>query len=325
MTINQETPYGNLMTDLIFKRVFNPDDDFTKVNVINLINDILKDELECPVVDVVSRDKEQNPTGSEASRTSVLDLHCKDCVGRLFTVEIQIKPMKHFVKRAFYYGCQVISAQGYPGKEWDYDFKPVYTIAFSWFDLFPDDRFVHHISFFDAETKSRIGGFLGFTFIELKKFAGAGTEENPLWSWAYLFKNLHKLHKLPDNLDKDKYKRLLKITQLAKLSREELEKYGRDLMSLEWDESATRMYYEEKWREAAARGEAQGLAQGMEKGLAQGMEKGLAQGMAKGEALGKVRGENNVLGILQDMNLPSEQIAEIRNRLAAMDKNPEKD
>ena len=247
MTINPETPYGNLMTDLIFKRVFNPDDEFTKVNLINLINDILKDELSAPVVDVVSRDKEQNPTGSESSRTS------------------------------------------------DYIFNPIYTIAISWFDLFPDDRFVHHISFCDSETKSRIDNFMGFTFIELKKFTGSGTEDDSLWAWTYLFKNLHKLRKLPPKLDKEKYKRLLRITQIANLSRKELEKYGRDLMSLEWDESATRMYYEKLKREI--------------------MEK--AKEEAKEEARKEARKEamEQSLKVLQEMGLTAEQLAELKKRL----------
>jgi len=295
MTINPETPYGNLMTDLIFKRVFNPDDEFTKVNLINLINDILKDELSAPVVDVVSRDKEQNPTGSESSRTSVLDLHCRDSIGRLFTVEIQIKPMDHFVKRAFYYGCQVVSAQGYPGKAWNYNFSPIYTIAISWFDLFPDDRFVHHISFCDSETKSRIDNFMGFTFIELKKFTGSGTEDDSLWAWTYLFKNLHKLRKLPPKLDKEKYKRLLRITQIANLSRKELEKYGRDLMSLEWDESATRMYYEKLKREIMEKAKKEAKKEAMEEARKEAMEQSLK--------------------VLQEMGLTAEQLAELKKRL----------
>lgn len=50
----QNGPYANLMTDLIFKKVFNPDDDYTKVNLVNFLNDILKGEIEDPIEDVFS-------------------------------------------------------------------------------------------------------------------------------------------------------------------------------------------------------------------------------------------------------------------------------
>lgn len=49
-----KSPYANLMTDLIFKKVFNPDNAFTKVNLINLLNDVLKPQLASPIKDVLS-------------------------------------------------------------------------------------------------------------------------------------------------------------------------------------------------------------------------------------------------------------------------------
>lgn len=94
-------PYANLMTDLIFKKVFNPDDAYTKINLINFLNDILKDQIEDPIEDVFSLDKETNASGSHASRTSIFDLHCRDTKKRVFIVEVQIRQMEFFLKRSF--------------------------------------------------------------------------------------------------------------------------------------------------------------------------------------------------------------------------------
>lgn len=46
----KDSPYANL----IFKKVFNPDDAFTKVNLMNLLNDVLAAQLELPIVGVFS-------------------------------------------------------------------------------------------------------------------------------------------------------------------------------------------------------------------------------------------------------------------------------
>lgn len=263
MTTIQDTPYGNLMTDLLFKKASNPDNEYTKVNLINLINDILAPQLECPVVDVHSRDKEQNASGSHASRCSILDLHCIDSVGRLFSVEIQIRWMEHFLRRVVYYASQSIVSQGVPGSDWDYNFKPTYTIAISNDNYISDDRFVHHVSFCDLETKTRFGGYINFTFIELRKFPGLDARLNSLKAWTYLFKNLHRITKLPDNLKDEKYTRLLEIAKVAKFNRDELEKYRSEVMSLEWDESAVRISYQNLGRKE---GREEGLKEGREEG-----------------------------------------------------------
>ena len=134
-------PYANLMTDLIFKKVFNPDDDYTKVNLVNFLNDILEGELEDPIEDVFSLDKEINASGSHASRTSVFDMHCRDTKKRMFIVEVQIRQMEFFLKRSFFYASQAIVRQGLPGASYDYGFTPVYVVAISWPDIFEDERY----------------------------------------------------------------------------------------------------------------------------------------------------------------------------------------
>ena len=46
---SKKCPYANLMTDLIFKKVFNPDNAFTRENLVNLLNDVLKPQLAAPM------------------------------------------------------------------------------------------------------------------------------------------------------------------------------------------------------------------------------------------------------------------------------------
>ena len=56
----------------------------------------------------------------------------------------------------------------------------------------------------------------------------------------------------------------------------------------------------------------------------QARAEGLAEGRAEGRAIGRTEGRAEALGVLQDMGLTPEQIAEAKARLAAMDTPPAK-
>ncbi len=267
----KERPYANLMTDLIFKKVFNPDNAFTKVNLINLLNDVLAAQLESPIVDVFSLDKEQNASGSSASRTSVFDLHCRDKQRRAFIVEVQIKQMEHFLKRSFFYAGQAIVRQGLPGKLYDYNFDPVFVLAISWPNLFDDAFYVHNLSLCDTKTKKCLRTFANFTFLELQKFPGLGARHESLRNWMYLFRYLHTLKKLPPQMQKSKFTRLLEMAKVAKLERDELQVYEKEIMSLEWDEYAVRKTRRKINRELREKALAEGRAEGRAEGLAEGL------------------------------------------------------
>lgn len=255
----KDRPYANLMTDLIFKKVFNPDDAFTKVNLMNLLNDVLAAQLESPIVDVFPLDKEQNASGSRASRTSIFDLHCRDRQRRTFIVEVQIKQMEHFLKRSFYYASQAIVRQGLPGKLYDYNFEPVFVLAICWPNLFDDAFYVHNLSLCDTKTKKCLRNFANFTFLELQKFPGFGSKHEALRNWMYLFRYLHTLKILPPQMQKAKFTRLLEMAKVARLERNELQVYEKEIMSLEWDEYAVRKTRRRINRELREKALAEGL------------------------------------------------------------------
>ncbi len=302
-------PYANLMTDLIFKKVFNPDNAYTKINLINFLNDILEDQLDNPIEDVFSLDKEINASGSHSSRTSIFDMHCRDAKKRVFIVEVQIRQMEFFLKRSFFYASQAIVRQGIPGADYDYSFTPVYVVAISWPNIFDDERYVHHLSLCDIKSLRPNRDFASFTFIELRKFPGIGTGFDALRNWMYLFRYLHTVQKLPAEIQKERYTRLLEMTKVAKLKREELEIYEKEVMSLEWDEYAVRKTRERQDRELREKAIREGREEGLKQGLQKGLQKGVREGRQKGLREGKLRTLLEMAKGFRDDGFPLEAIA----------------
>lgn len=71
-------PYASLLYDKTFKKAFSPDTRRGKRNLLNLLNDMLEGQIPQKIKDVASQQPELNDFGSKASKSSILDLHCRD-------------------------------------------------------------------------------------------------------------------------------------------------------------------------------------------------------------------------------------------------------
>lgn len=91
------------------------------------------------------------------------------------------------------------------------------------------------------------------------------------------------------------------MTKVAKLKREELEIYEKEVMSLEWDEYAVRKTRERQDRELREKA----IREGREEGLKQGRQKGLREGLREG----KLRALIEIAKGFRDDGFPLEAIA----------------
>nr|WP_290939021.1 PD-(D/E)XK nuclease family transposase [Fibrobacter sp.] len=98
---------------------------------MNLLNDMHQGQIPQKIKDVFSQQPELNDSGSKASKSSILDLHCRDEHYNFIEIEIQIERETNFLKRLLFYSSQMIVQQGEPGPDWDYDVKPVYFSLFA--------------------------------------------------------------------------------------------------------------------------------------------------------------------------------------------------
>ena len=238
-------PYASLLYDKTFKKTFSPDTRRGKRNLLNLLNDMLEGQIPQKIMDVASQQPELNDSGSKVSKSSILDLHCRDERDNLIEIEVQIQRETNFLKRLVFYSSQMIVQQGEPGPDWDYDVKPVYVISFARFRVFDDDRSLHRAGILDYETAEQLVNCANFTIVELPKVARMiRKSDSEVAKWMFIFRYLHRLKELPPALKTEKFEGLLPYAKLARFNKKELKRY-RYIMHLKWDRYAQQLAFAE--------------------------------------------------------------------------------
>ena len=246
--------YADLLLDLTFKRAFNPDTQ-NKVCLIELLNALLEGEIDEPIEDVQSRDKEHND-GSNENRTTIFDLHCVDTKKRKFIIEVQIAPQENIVNRAIYYASQTVVSQGERGRGYSYSLDPVITVMFMEFSVFDEQDKYLRKAMLREKDGARISQTLNFVFVELPKFRKKLEElETDLDKCLYALCHIKELRKMPSKYTGSSFELLFRTAELAKFSKEE-QKMIDAAQKAKWDAYAIQSYREQedaRIREEAAR------------------------------------------------------------------------
>ena len=231
----EKSPFANLLIDLAFKKAFDPDKSTSRNNLINLLNDLLEPQLKRPIKNVWTRNVAKNLSGSKESRTAIFDLHCKDDMGNLIEIEVQIREMDNFMKRLAFYASELVANQAEPGEEWNYDVQPTYVIALTRFHVFDDENAVHRAAVTDLETGKQVMDTYNYTVIELSKvpFFIEKTSSD-LSKWLFFFRYLNRLKELPEELNESKFQQLTESSKVSNFSKKEFEAYQR-MHHEKWD------------------------------------------------------------------------------------------
>jgi predicted transposase/invertase (TIGR01784 family) len=238
-------PYASLLYDKTFKKAFSPDTRRGKRNLLNLLNDMLEGQIPQKIKDVASQQQELNDSGSKVSKSSILDLHCRDEHDNFIEIEVQIQRETNFLKRLVFYSSQMIVQQGEPGHVWDYNVKPVYVISFAGFRVFDDSRPLHRAGILDYDTAEQLVDSANFTIIELPKVKRMiRPSDSEVAKWLFIFRYLDRLKELPPALKTEKFEGLLPFAKLARFNKKELKRY-RYIMHLKWDRYAQELAFAE--------------------------------------------------------------------------------
>ena len=283
--------YLDPKSDLTFKKVFGENKDL----MISFLNALLPLQPGREVVEIEYLSSELVPDHPE-KKDSIVDVRCKDTLGRQFLVEMQMYWTDAFKQRALFNTCKAYVEPVEKGEKFE-DIKPIYTISLVNDIAFPElpEEFYHVYVPMNETHDDHVIDDMKMVFIELPKFKPSSVKDKKmmvLWL-RFLTEINEKTRQAPEELINDalvtKALSLLEDSAYTPEQKRAIDRY--------WD-----MVSRERTMVFSSRQE--GIAEGRAEGLAEGRAEGLAEGLTQGRTEGVISVALN----LKNMGLPVEQI-----------------
>jgi predicted transposase/invertase (TIGR01784 family) len=239
--------YINPFTDFGFKRLFGSEPN--KDLLIDFLNQLLPPHHK--IAELTYADKEQLPL-TDYERKAIFDIYCTNAKGERFIVEIQKAKQNYFKDRSVYYSTFPIQKQAQKG-EWDYQLAAVYTVGILdfVFDEERDNGEVMHFVQLKNQENQVFYDKLTFIYLEMPKFVKTEAElETDFDKWMYVFKNLHKLDKIPTRIQGKIFEKLFGEAELSKLKPTDMIAYEESLKVYRDLKAVTDTAYEDGYKEA---------------------------------------------------------------------------
>jgi predicted transposase/invertase (TIGR01784 family) len=309
--------YLDPKSDLIFKRIFGEHPDL----LLSFLNALMPFEPDRYIEEVEYLSPEmvpENPT----KKLSIVDVRCKDNLGRIFIIEMQMYWSSAFYNRVVFNAGKAYVRQ--LGRNENFNLlQPVYTLAIlnQNFDH-KTNKFYHHYQIVNRENTDEIIPGLEFVLIELEKFCPETISDRKMTVlWLRFLKEVdEKMRMLPPELIENEYiRKAAELCEEWSFTDDELYFYDKywDNVRVERTllDDAT-----ERWLKKGEeigekigekKGEKIGLKKGLEKGLEKGLKKGLEKGLEKGRAEGRAEIEKQIVMNSHNAGLSIEDIVKI--------------
>lgn len=287
--------YLSPRADLTFKRVFGEHPDL----VMSLLNALLPLAPGQEITAIEYLPSEMVPE-NPLRKNSIVDVRCKDTLGRQFLVEMQMIWSPEFKRRVLFNASKAYVRQLGTG----YNFsllQPVYSLNLVNEVFEPDlEGFYHHYQMVHVENSDRIIEGLELVFVELPKFVPHSYSEKKmqvLWL-RYLTEIDEKTKEIPaELLENPEIRKAVSILEESAFTPAQLQGYE-DFWDGVWVERIIRESSERK-----------GMEKGMEKGMKKGMEKGLKEGIEKGLQEGEKKKQTEIARKMKVKGMDTEMIA----------------
>lgn len=280
----------NPFTDTGFKRIFGQE--FSKPVLLSFLNALLLKEHR--IEDVQFLDKEQIGV-YDGDRSLIYDILCQTDKGEKIIVEMQNRYQPFFKERSIYYAARAIVEQGQRGREWEYDLKAVYLVAFMDFqisDVHQDFRI--DVALMDMDHRTVFSDKVRLIYLQLPYFTKQEQECTDTFDrMIYVLKNMDVFERMPWAAKDSVFQRLSEVAEVAKLDQQERVRYEYDVKSYRDTKAVLRGQY----------------LQGQEKGRAEGIAEGRAEGIAEGRAEGIAEEKRRNAKSLKLNGVPPELIA----------------
>ena len=267
--------YLDPKADITFKKVFGEHPDL----LMSLLNALLPLEPGQEIVDLEYLPADLIPE-TPLTKYSIVDVRCRDRVGRQFIVEMQMEFNSEFTRRVLYNTSKAFVKQLDKGMHYVKD----------------EEDYYHHYQMAEKNHPDHIIEGMHILFFELPKFKPQTITEKKmevLWL-RFLTEIDEKTKRAPaELLENAELNKALEIVEEAAYSEAEMNSYDKFWDAVSWEntmENIIKRREEKALQEGEARGLSKGEAIGLEKGEAIGLEKGEAIGLEKGEAIGLEKG-----------------------------------
>ena len=282
--------YLSPKADLTFKKVFGEHPDLV-ISFLNALLPFEKPEEEITWVEYLNPELvPQTPL----QKDSIVDVRCRDHLGRQFIVEMQMLWTSAYKQRVLFNASKAYVSQLERGCDYEL-LQPVYSLNLVNDTFSSSDEYYHDYRIVErADTREVIEG-LRFIFIELPKFTPKNYNDKKmqvLWL-RYLTEINEKTREVPEDLlENPEISKA--VTQLEESAFSEAQLLGYDRF---WDMVSTaKMQISSSRREAREKGLEEGRKEGLEEGRKEGLEEGRKEGLEEGrkEGLEEGRAEEKI-------------------------------
>lgn len=219
---------------------------------------------------------------------SIVDVSCKDAMGRQFIVEMQMVWSEEFKSRVLFNASKAYVNQLEKGEDYKL-LRPVYSLnlvnGIFEKDL-PEHEYYHFYQLVHERHSEKVIEGLHILFVELPKFDPADWEAKKMkWLWMRFLTEINPSTKVaPAELVQDPIiGKAVSLMEESAMTEAERYLYEKNLDSIRVERAIINEWHEKGWKRGKAEGLAEGKAEGKAEGLAQGKAEGLAEGKAKGE------------------------------------------
>lgn len=289
---------SNPKSDRVFKHIFHN----CPRALIHLLNSFLP--LEHPIVEIEYLPEELHDDVGKG-RLGIVDVRCRDSVGRHFIVEMQIQKAPMMLQRLVWNAARVLSRQMERGGPFR-GIQPVHTLCLLDHQFVADEQeWVHHYAIRSEKPVAPGMDGLYFTIVELRKWVKIGNfeKQDHRDAWMMFFTKPEAMLEVYTPEERQKLRELFEAVNAWDLTRYTENELWR--MDKEIDNMLTHEYYAEWYYE-----------QGMEKGLRKGKEIGLEMIL---DIVARLKSDPAMTdnAIQAEFNVSDEEINRIR-ALAAM-------
>ena len=258
--------YLSPKADLTFKLVFAEHKDL----MMSLLNALLPLAENAPITSIEYETPEMIPE-REGGKNSVVDVRCKDALGRQFLVEMQMSWDDEFKKRVIMNASKAVMKQ--VGKAELFTLiQPVFSLNFLNDKMKGEalDEFYHDYAILNVDHPECSLDYLRFVFVELPKFKPRNIMEKKmavLWL-RFLTEINEETQEAPaEFLENDDIRKALSIVEKSAMSEAQLYAYERF-----WDEvNRNQILNESHFRKGVEKGVAEVAKRMKQKGLPSGL------------------------------------------------------